>query len=27
LRKIGFIEVVDKPQMFGAATIYIASKK
>ena len=27
LRKIGFIEVEDKPQMFGAATIYIASKK
>ncbi len=27
LRKIGFIEVKDKPQMFGAATIYIASKK
>ncbi len=27
LTKIGFIEVVDKPQMFGAATIYIASKK
>lgn len=27
LRKIGFIEVVDKPQLFGAATIYSASKK
>jgi len=27
LRKIGFIEVEDKPQMFGAATIYISSKK
>jgi demethylmenaquinone methyltransferase/2-methoxy-6-polyprenyl-1,4-benzoquinol methylase len=27
LRKIGFIEVVDRPQMFGAATIYSASKK
>lgn len=27
LRKIGFIEVEDKPQMFGAATIYVSSKK
>lgn len=27
LTKIGFIEVENKPQMFGAATIYIASKK
>ncbi len=27
LRKIGFIEVEDKPQMFGSATIYTASKK
>jgi demethylmenaquinone methyltransferase/2-methoxy-6-polyprenyl-1,4-benzoquinol methylase len=27
LRKIGFIEVVDRPQLFGAATIYSASKK
>ena len=27
LSEIGFIEVEDKPQMFGAATIYIASKK
>lgn len=27
LRKIGFIEVVDRPQFFGAATIYSASKK
>lgn len=27
LRKIGFIEVENKPQMFGAATIYVASKK
>ncbi|MBS1535679.1 MAG: bifunctional demethylmenaquinone methyltransferase/2-methoxy-6-polyprenyl-1,4-benzoquinol methylase UbiE [Bacteroidetes bacterium] len=27
LRKIGFIEVVNRPQMFGAATIYSASKK
>ena len=26
LRKIGFIEVQDLPQTFGAATIYIASK-
>ncbi len=27
LRKIGFIEVEDKPQMFGSAAIYTASKK
>lgn len=27
LRKIGFIEVVDRPQLFGAATIYSAFKK
>ena len=27
LTKIGFIEVEDKPQMFGSATIYTASKK
>lgn len=27
LRKIGFIQVEDKPQMFGAASIYVASKK
>lgn len=27
LRKIGFIEVADHPQTFGAATIYSASKK
>lgn len=27
LRKIGFIEVEDKPQMFGAATIYVSSKE
>ncbi len=27
LRKIGFIEVADMPQTFGAATIYTASKK
>ena len=27
LRKIGFINVVDKPQTFGVATIYTASKK
>lgn len=26
LRKIGFTNVVDKPQMFGAASIYICSK-
>ena len=27
LRKIGFIDVADKPQTFGVATIYSASKK
>ncbi|PWA06548.1 bifunctional demethylmenaquinone methyltransferase/2-methoxy-6-polyprenyl-1,4-benzoquinol methylase UbiE [Flavobacterium psychrotolerans] len=27
LRKIGFINVVDRPQTFGVATIYSASKK
>jgi demethylmenaquinone methyltransferase/2-methoxy-6-polyprenyl-1,4-benzoquinol methylase len=26
LRKIGFIDVENKPQTFGVATIYIASK-
>jgi demethylmenaquinone methyltransferase/2-methoxy-6-polyprenyl-1,4-benzoquinol methylase len=26
LRKIGFINVVDKPQTIGVATIYTASK-
>ena len=27
LKKIGFINVVDYPQTFGVATIYVASKK
>jgi demethylmenaquinone methyltransferase/2-methoxy-6-polyprenyl-1,4-benzoquinol methylase len=27
LRKVGFINVVDRPQTFGVATIYSASKK
>ena len=27
LRKIGFIEVINKPQTFGSATIYVATKK